>query len=82
MRHDSQLFAATINSIDESIDRPRNQKIPFDSAYDSVDVRTGLFNNNYLSRIIPNKRNSKETKVDHYPRAKNALGCRMKPFMG
>lgn len=59
-QHDSTLFIDTLRSIPKFLKQPRRKEMNLDSAYDSEQIRTILFNFNYLAKISPNKRNRKE----------------------
>ncbi len=55
-QNDPKLLAQTIASIDSHITQPRYKKMRLDGIHDSEEVRTILFNNDYLRRINPNNR--------------------------
>ena len=48
-----------MKSIPKFLNQPYNKKMNLDSAYDSEDVRTCLFNFYYIPKIAPNQRNKK-----------------------
>ena len=58
-QHDSKLFHETILSIPKSLKQPVYKEIHLDSAYDSVEIRTILFNHSYIPKIAPNQRRKK-----------------------
>lgn len=64
--HDSKLFCETLKSIPNNLEKPQAQKMRLDAAYDSEEVRTGLFNSNYLPRIAPNQRRKSKPKNNPY----------------
>jgi putative transposase len=55
-QHDSTLFLETLLSIPQSLKQPYYKEMHLDSAYDSENVRTILFNWSYVPKIAPNKR--------------------------
>ena len=59
-QHDSTLFIDTLRSIPKFLNQPRHKEMNLDSAYDSEQIRTILFNFNYLAKISPNRRNRKQ----------------------
>lgn len=58
-QHDSKLFCETILSVPKNIQMPYYKEMHLDSAYDSSEVKTALFNTYYVPKIAPNKRRSK-----------------------
>lgn len=62
-RHDSVLFAASIQSIPSCLKQPKYKAMELDSAYDSKAVRVVLFNYYYVPKITRNKRNSKKSLI-------------------
>ena len=61
-QHDSTLFLDTLKSIPKSIQQPMYKEMHLDSAYDSENIKTALFNFYYIAKIAPNQRNSKQAK--------------------
>lgn len=59
-QHDSTLFFDTLKSIPKILKQPLRKEMHLDSAYDSQEVRTILFNSYYIPKISPNRRNRKE----------------------
>ena len=59
-QHDSTLFIDTLRSIPKFLNQPQHKEMNLDSAYDSEEIRTVLFNLNYLAKISPNRRNRKK----------------------
>lgn len=60
-QHDSTLFIDTLRSIPKFLNQPQRKEMNLDSAYDSEQIRTVLFNFNYLAKISPNRRNFKKS---------------------
>ena len=69
-RHDSVLFAASIQSIPSCLKQPKSKVMELDCAYDSKAVRVVLFNYYYVPKITRNKRNSKKTLITSPPQEK------------
>jgi len=58
-QHDSTLFFDTLKSIPKILKQPSRKEMHLDSAYDSQEVRTILFNFYYVPKISLNRRNRK-----------------------
>lgn len=58
-QHDSKLFIETLLSVPKSIKQPYYKEMHLDSAYDSQEVKTALFNLYYVPKIAPNQRRKK-----------------------
>jgi putative transposase len=58
-QHDSTLFIDTLRSVPKILKQPFQKEMHLDSAYDSQEVRTILFNFYYVPKIAPNQRNRK-----------------------
>src|SRR5579871_2509045 len=56
-QHDSTLFLETLRSVPKALEQPYRKEMHLDSAYDSQEVRTILFNFYYVPKIAPNRRN-------------------------
>lgn len=54
--HDSKLFIETLLSVPESLKQPQYKEMHLDSAYDSQEIKTALFNHYYVPKIAPNRR--------------------------
>lgn len=59
-QHDSTLFVETLRSIPKFLKQPFYKEMNLDSAYDSQEVRTALFNLYYVPKIAPNQRRKKD----------------------
>jgi len=55
-QHDSTLFLETLLSVPKFLQQPRYKEMNLDSAYDSTEVRTILFNWSYVPKIALNQR--------------------------
>lgn len=55
-QHDSKLFFETLESVTTSIQQPYYKEMYLDSAYDSEEIKTILFNRYYVPKIAPNQR--------------------------
>jgi len=58
-QHDSTLFHDTLASIPTWLPQPFGKELHLDAAYDSEEVRTILFNFDYVPKICVNRRRSK-----------------------
>jgi|GEM_PF-2553262 len=58
-QHDSTLFIETLKSVPQFLNQPCYKVMNLDSAYDSVFVKTALFNWYYVPKIAPNQRRNK-----------------------
>lgn len=58
-QHDSKLFFETLNSMPDIIQQPYYKEMHLDSAYDSEEIKTILFNYYYIPKISPNRRRRK-----------------------
>ena len=59
-QHDSTLFLDTLKSIPKIVKQPFKKEMHLDSAYDSQEIRTILFNFYYVPKISLNQRNRKK----------------------
>jgi len=59
-QHDSTLFVETLLSVPKFLQQPFYKEMNLDSAYDSKEVRTALFNLYYVPKIAPNQRRKKD----------------------